>query len=258
VDDGPLLPLPPDSTHTFISGSPSFKSTDKAQISGGFGAALFNVFKFGAKAHRDQNFEIEYKSEAMTTTRFDPPADYVSKSVMRDTVQTFLRSNRKSLYMIVGVRIFHGATITILRGKGMGGGPTVGPLGLSAIGSPVDVNLDFQMSSDKSTTEKTLIDHDFVVAYRLRQCRYARDSGTIKPYYHIKGATMSDLGSETPASENTDVVAEESVPVITSLGMSSIDMNEKSMKLHKVCVCNVEDEGGYSCIIVDAARLEKS
>jgi hypothetical protein len=260
VDDGPLHPLPPDSIDTFPPTSLYFKSTDHSQISGGFGATLFNVFNFGAKAHRDQNFEVEYKSEAMTTTRFDPPADYVEKSVMRDTVQTFLRSNRKSLYMIVAVRILHGAKITILRGKAMGGGPAVGPIGLSAIGSPVDANLGFEMSSDELRTEKMSIDHDFVVAYRLRQCRYSRDSGSIKPFYHVKGATMSDLGSERLASENKNVVAEgdeESIPVINSLGISSIDVNDKSMKLGRECVRNVEDEGGYSCIIVDAARLEK-
>ena len=196
----------------------------------------------------------------MTTTIFNPPQDYVEKSVMRDTVQVFLHSNRKSLYMIVGLRILHGAKLTISRGKAMGGGPTVGPLGLSAISSPVDASIGFEMSSDTSRTEQMSIDHDFVVAYRLRQCRYSRDSGIIKPFYHVKGATMSDLGSERLTSENKNAVAEEdegSVPVITSLGMSSIDVNDRSMKLGRECVRNVEDEGGYSCVIVDAARLEK-
>ena len=258
MDDGPLLPLPPDSVETFPPRPLCFKSTDNVQVSGSFGAALFNVFNFGMTAYRDQNFQVEYKSEAMTTITFNPPADYVENSVMRDTVRTFLRSNRKLLYMVVGVRILHGARVTISYGKTMGGGPTVGPLGLCAIGSPVDVNLGVQMSAYTAGTEITSIDHDFVVAYRLRQCRYSRDTGTIKPYYYVKGASMSDVRPERFSWRKYGVKKDEVVyPIITSVGMSSMDVNERSMKLRKACVRNVEDHGGYSCIIVDAARLER-
>ena len=259
MGDGPLLPLPPDSIDTFPPMSLYYKSTDDAKIAGSFGATLFSLFNLGAEAHRDRNSEVEYKSEAMTTTSFNPPVDYVNTSVMRDTVLSFLHSNRKSLYMIVGVRILHGAKVTISNNKVVGGGPTVGPLGLPTIGSPVDVNLSLEISSDKMRTQEMSIDYDFIVAYRLRQCRYSRDSGSIKPYYHIKGATMSDLGSETkPASENKNEVAEtDAKSVITSLGMSSFDVNERSMKLGRECVRNVADKEVYSCVIVDTAKLER-
>ena len=128
--------------------------------------------------YRVKGFEIEYESEAMTTTLFNPSDNYVEKSIKQEAVQMFLRHHRKSLYMIVGVRIAHGAKVTITRGRAVGGGPNLGPLGLTAMGSPIDANMSIKISSDSSGSQQMSIEYDFVVAYRLKQCRYSRDSGS--------------------------------------------------------------------------------
>jgi hypothetical protein len=93
--------------------------------------------------------------------------------------------------MIVGLQIAHNARVEHSQGNESGGGPDVGPLGLSVI-SPIDMNFNMSVAAQRNSAQSYSVLGDFVFAYRIRKCFYHRGTGvgSIEPNHYNKRADL--------------------------------------------------------------------
>jgi len=237
-----------------------YDSTKSVKTEISLATVFFNFLNFGLHGGADNDFEIKYESDGMTTINFTPTSDYIDKTIMQEAIQGYLQKHRTSLYMIVGVRVAHGAKFTYSQGRGRRGRADLGPFGLSAIGSPVDGRISITRSTSSSGGQTFTIDQDFVVAYRLRRCKYSRDSANLKPQFHTRGATMADLESSSSNTlQSRKKIGEDEKPtaeVISSLGIADVDMDAKTLKLNEECVRTAMDDEGCSCIVLSLTQRD--
>ena len=104
---------------------------------------------------------------------FLPSQDYVQNSVLQPEALKYLAQHRyrKSLYMIVGIKVAFNAEIIYERKHGREGGLNAVIPG-AVTGIPVDLGANFRKGSTNLTYERKHIPDSFVFAYRLREIRY--------------------------------------------------------------------------------------
>ena len=251
-------PLPPENHDAMEVSDPTtlkYEWRNSRDTNVGLVALLLNVFSFGIHAGRSQQSMFSCKSEGMTTVTFRPSAEYVSNSVMQPAVKEHLKKHRPSLYMIVGVRVCHGATVTYAWNEGTQGDLDVGPVGLEALGIPVDFNASITRKKNEDGSQSLTINQDFVVAYRLRKCRYSRPAYLTNKFY-TRNATMHDLNSPSPSSgafvkeDNNYTEDDASSDIIIPEGIAQIDLDEKALKLKKEWLLQSSDDGGCTCVML--------
>jgi len=103
LGDGPLQPLPQDDVDIRQPVPLQYDSTKSVKIHISLATIFFNFLNLGERGGADNDFEVKYESDSITTTNFTPTSDYVDKTVMQEAIQGYLRKHRTSLYMIVGV-----------------------------------------------------------------------------------------------------------------------------------------------------------
>jgi hypothetical protein len=108
---------------------------------------------------------------------------------------------RKSLYMIVGIKIGLNAEITHHREHTTRGWLKAFIPG-ALIGAPVDVGAQAKGSVIEQRYEKIKIPTSFVFAYRLREVRYFKKSNFIENLEYTKGADLHDLYGKSRVIEH--------------------------------------------------------
>jgi len=229
----------------------TFDGSNSDGISGGIGAMFVNVFKFGIHAGRTTEMSIKYDSPGMTTHTFFPSPEYVTQSTLQPAVVEYLNRRRVSLYMIVGVRVLHGASATFGGNKKTESNVDLGPTGLSSVGSPVDFTANFSAGKASQSSQMMTIKGDFVVAYRIRKCRYTRESRTLEPYFFTQNASMHDLNTstshkETRSCEDVDGIGD----IIKPGGMAETDLDAAALKLRPDQYISSAVDGGCTCIML--------
>ncbi len=224
----------------------------------GLGAKFLALISLGLIGSRTDEGGVKYESGGMTQLEFEPPREYVNMALAQEDVQEYIRSRSTvfgspPLYMVVGVRIVHGAKFTYFRAGKRDGGVDLGITGLSMAGIPVDPNIRFRHTTESNGYQTATIDQDFVIAYRLKECKYSRSSGSIKPMYHTKKATMMDLVTPSVTGSDGNALNEGPEDVITSLGISKFDLDARALGLEK-CVHEILEDGNCDCILLNIAQ----
>jgi hypothetical protein len=121
-----------------------------------------------------------YKIDLIHTKTLEPSQPYVLDTVMQSSVLSYLHKHKykKSLYMVVGLKIGEGAKIILSEGKGTVVGGRAGLL-LLAGRLPVGIEASFSCDYTRVINDSFLISSLFVFAYRLKKCHYYPAGSTI-------------------------------------------------------------------------------
>jgi hypothetical protein len=169
----------------------------------GFSARVLSLLPFGLSGENQHDSTHQYKIERVEERFFQPTPSYVRKSVCQTEVLAYLSKHkyRKSLFMIVGIKIGFNAHITHSKYKAFkSGGDATIPGVLTGI--PVDLTGKFGFHSMGSCYEQKFLHDAFVFAYRLREVRYFKAQGLTTDTEYIKGAELHDLHAVRNYSRN--------------------------------------------------------
>lgn len=160
----------------------------------GLSAALLSMLPLGLGGNLQKATTQRYDIERIETQMFLPTRKYVQRSVLEPEVLQYLARHRyrKSLYMIVGIKVPFDATIIHER-KSKKGVKLSASIPGAIVGVPVDFGANVQKSSIDGHYERKSISSAFVFAYRLREVRYYKKDNTIKDTEFTKGAQLHAL-----------------------------------------------------------------
>jgi len=257
IKAGEVLEAPKDAVQEFAPVPIRYDSSKSKSTSVGIGAKFLALFLLGLIGSHTKEARVEYESDGMTQFEFEPPPEYVNMSLAQEDVWEYIRSHSTvfgspPLYMVVGLRIAHGAKFTYSRARKIDGGGELATIG-SAM---VDPTIRFHHTTESTCYQTVTINEDFVIAYRLKECKYSRNSGSIKPMYHTKKATIMDLKSHTVTGSDGNAINEglEDVGnIITSLGLSKFDLDPRKLGLDKKHLHEILEDDNCECILVNVA-----
>lgn len=160
----------------------------------GFSAAVLSLLPFGLSGENQTDRTHRYEIERVEERFFQPTPSYVRKSVSQPEVLAYLSKHkyRKSLFMIVGIKIGFNARITHSKSNALKTGVDATVPG-ALTGIPVDLTGDFGFQSMGNCYEQKVIPNTFVFAYRLREVRYFKAHGLTTDTEYTKGAELHDL-----------------------------------------------------------------
>jgi hypothetical protein len=128
--------------------------------------------------HNYDSSEI-YKCDTLEANPFQPDKAYIFESLQNPFVKSYIVDNghRKPVYMITGVKIARGFTVTTKSGKTQGGDVKLG-ISTASLGTPVQVGPSFKISTGSSedvSFEAGVGSTDCVFAYQLIKIRSKRN-----------------------------------------------------------------------------------
>lgn len=167
----------------------------------GLGAAIASMLPFGIKGHYEKSSAKIFEIEKIESQSLVPSEEYVRRSLMQPVVRQYLatKNHRKSLYMIVGIKLGCNAQIIQARQDFTSGTVSVDFPGAAA-GIPVDPKLHVGVARFRSGCLGRKIPHTFVFAYRLREIRYSVKSDLIFDKLYTKGAQLNEFSGDMMAS----------------------------------------------------------
>jgi hypothetical protein len=236
------------------SGPLKYESHQSSSLDGSVSALFFNFFSLGVHGNRDRDTSISFEVESATTSTFEPTKEYLDKSLLQDAVVKLAREKKPSIYMVVGLRVAHGAKITYTSGRGGGGGIDAGPFGAAAGGSPIDASVKVKGRTSQSSSQTTTLREDFVMAYRLRKCRYMRDVKRLDDDFYKKRRSAMMHGVDFPtgtavAGNDGDPRKEITEIIISPDGMDKRDVDAYSLETQNLRRSSTDDDG-CDCIIL--------
>ncbi|KAG5771591.1 hypothetical protein H9Q72_001897 [Fusarium xylarioides] len=169
-----------------------------------------------------------YKIDTLENTYFFPSPGYYPKCLQLESVKIFhdMTNYRKPMYLITGLKIAYGATISTERGRQIEG---------NAAG-PVDLQLGVQagVSSDSEVVSSFSEPADFVLAIRVQKIYHKRaflvGAPTLAAKGAVKGAVLVD--------DDPEIKEEEVDEINYKIG----DMDDEDMKNLTLVKDDDEDE----------------
>ena len=159
-----------------------------------FSVAVLSLLPFSVAGNRRQSRMHRYEIEKVEERMFVPSQDYVRQSMFQAEVLSYLARYRwkKSVYMIVGIKVAQGGKIVHETEHALGG-HLAGALPGASVGVPLDVGATVSTDTLHSRHEQKQIPNAFVFAYRLREIRYSKKRGFIDHQEFTKGADLHEL-----------------------------------------------------------------
>ena len=171
----------------------------------GLSAAVLSILPFGIKGQTPKNNSHRYQVERVEGRMFLPNREYIKKSVLQPEVLSYLARHgyRKSLYMVVGIKVgFNAEIIHQRKRKFVGRLKCFVPAALTSI--PVDFRAKIGFETTDGRYEKKRIPGAFVFAYRLREVRYSKKDNVTTDVEFTKGADLHSLyGNSFHLSRNS-------------------------------------------------------
>lgn len=181
----------------YIEKNVVFRKQADSSFGLGLSAAVLSLLPFGFAGDRQKDRTHQYEIEKVEGRTFLPSYEYVQRSVLQPEVLDYLARHRyrKSLYMIVGIKIGYNAEIIHERKYKRGGGLNVSIPG-AMTGVPLDLGANLKQKAINHRYEKKSIPNSFVFAYRLREVRYFKKDNSITDVEFTKGAELHDLNGK--------------------------------------------------------------
>jgi hypothetical protein len=209
----------------------------------GFSATVLSKLPFEIGGKRKTTITHRYKIKEVEIQTFYPSRAFIRQSVLEAQVLQYLAAHgyRKSIYMVVGIKIAHGAHVFHGRTKEIGG-TLGGTVPGAAVGIPLDLGSHIRGEVGKHRKETKEVVSSFVFAYRLREIRYFKKDGTITDVNFTKGAQLHSLYSTLEL-----VVGEKEVKYCGC--MDEIDVEEMASEDYED-----DDVDSNGCVMVTAER----
>jgi len=216
-----LVPVP--SSIAISTTKTGFTATRSQLHSGTYGVfaqILEGAYGAGVSYSHENNREATFGIDELITTFIQPAGketkEYIQKSVEVDGVREYFEGSRfrKSVYMIVGLKIAKGAKISHGLKKSKEGVLDLMADG-SAVGIPAQVGPKFEHKKETGEGMKWEDEKSFVFAYRLRKITCKK--GKVKEDEAFAKGAFLDAGSGlTKAAEEEEVhylIEEEDVDI---------------------------------------------
>lgn len=165
-------PVTPLDSPVYSNPTTSFKATRGKMRSGeaGVWAKIFESIDFKIQGRYEKDIEDVYTIDTIDTTFFVPKIKYMESSVAAQGVVDYLKASRwkkRDIFMITGVKVAKGASITLGRKKGLEGSVKAAFNANSAV-----VPITAGASAGAKTTENETTEFkkdNFILAYQLRK-----------------------------------------------------------------------------------------
>lgn len=199
-------------------------------------AAFFDSVQLALFGGRAKTTRQTYHIDKLQTLSFYPKEEYVLETLRQSGIRNYLQKHffKKSLYMIVGIRIAEGARVFQgdRQGRVIGAGAR-----LSGVGSLVGGGLQGSTAKGSGTSAEFSISDKFVFAYRLRKCRYYHaDRLALKNFKFV--TTHANLHSlDDPESDRDDLDEPRPTAIALTTNMelrgniSGVDVDDKALGL---------------------------
>lgn len=179
IDDGADNPIPPNKRYSDV------KEEINSSLSasrGGEGSVLAKVFHRsiggGASFKAQKKDQIIFKAQKLETVYFHPQPSYIKQCLQRPCVKEYLEGCRSELpiYLITGLKIARGATISTDRGRNYEG---TADGSMSAPSGPVDIGIEAKagMASDAAMTSSFEKPADFLLGIQVLKIYHKRMFG---------------------------------------------------------------------------------
>ena len=173
----------------------NFIITSVSEGWGGLSIGILEMLKTAWSARKKTYNRHIFEVELLETRFFEPSEHYVHMSMKQPHVLKHLQKN-DSVFMVVDVRIAHGAKILNEEFIGKGADATINvPLATLTLGP--DVGGDVGKAKVKYTVVKSHVSHSFVFAYRLRECRYDKIENIVVSVPYVRKADIQGLESDS-------------------------------------------------------------
>lgn len=158
--------------------------------------------------------EDVYTFKRVETLYFVPKEEYIQKCIKATSVQNYLEKSRyrKPVYIITGIKTVHGSRAKSLVSRGYGGKLGVEVDGTIWSGGTVPVGGGPEVAGKTHSKHGTSWEgsDDFVLAFRVRKVRVARETGQIeKQVDYLKGAMLGDETKKADDVPSLSILAEE-------------------------------------------------
>jgi len=229
--------LPAPASITLTTSKTGFSTTRSQLSSGKFGIwaqILEGAFGGGVGHNFDNSQNLDFEIDEIDT-RFIKPAgketkEYMSNCVEDEDVQTFLEGSRfrKSIYMIIGLKIAKGAKVSKGSEKSR---ETIAELMVdgTAGGMPVKAGPQAEIRKDKQESTEWRDEKSFVFAYRLRKIT-CKKGKIVEDAEFNKGAFL-DLESSKEVRGEKELrylVGNEDLDLEGKQGRETIDEGEEA------------------------------
>lgn len=176
-----------------------FETKSEKSINVGFSAAVLSLLPFGVGGKRKAQVTHRYEIKEVETQTLYPSRAFIRQSVHQPQVLKYLASQgyRKSVYMVVGIKVAYGAHVSH-ETKREFGGELGGTMPGAVVGIPLDIGAKIGAKKANWKIEKKQVSSSFVFAYRLREVRYFKKDGSITDLQFTKGAQLHNLYAEAP------------------------------------------------------------
>jgi len=143
----------------------------------------------------------DYRFDRLETSFFFPDVEYIAKSLREPSVQRYIRASllKKPVYMISGVKIARGASLSRSKASEQGVSSKIGVDG-TALGIPVSLGPEINLLRKQEQTVSFGRSSDFVFAYRIVKIVSKRD-GSLKTREYDKGALYDLEDSAKPTDQ---------------------------------------------------------
>jgi hypothetical protein len=132
-----------------------------------------------------------YRCEELVTQYFVPDDIFIAKCLCSSTVKAYTKAHRwRSIYMITGIKIAHGATMETTAEEGHSIGGKVG-VDSTPSGVPIGGGPEAKYEQKKTRTVKFGSGEDFILAYQLLKIKPKRDD-LFKEVDYNKFALLGD------------------------------------------------------------------
>jgi hypothetical protein len=208
----------------------------------GFSATVLSFLPFVIEGDKRKSTKHRYEISKVEERMFVPTGDYVKQSVLQSDVLEYLAKHRykKSLYMIVGIKVGCDAKVIHQKHHEMGGnlGATIPG---ASVGIPVDLGCNIGANADHHRGESKYIPTSFVFAYRLREIRYNKRKVLKKNSEFTKGADLHSLDGGNNAPVYQTVSAENYIGVPDEIDLDGIagadyEEDEEDSKIFDCCM----------------------
>lgn len=160
----------------------------------GVSASILSFLGVGGDltVHKTKNQVHAFDIKRLRTQQFAPALDYVEANMQLPNVQRYLQDTkfRRDLYMITGIQIAYGGSISSFSTTQHGYSTQIGVNGIPA-GVPLEIGPHLSSSAEKTAGISFGPATEFVFAYRLKKIIYMKKTKSVKMRDHVKGTTLS-------------------------------------------------------------------
>lgn len=169
---------------------------------GGLSLGIVDILKLAWSGNKRTYSRHRFDLQRVETHFFQPSQHYIQMSMTQPAVVKCLNKN-ESIFMIVDIRIAHGAFIVHEEFSGAGAAIAAN-IPFSAAGLGPDVGANAGGRKLKHTSTESRVSHSFIFAYRLLECRYDRVANTFQTRQFTKKANIQGLEGDESEEDEED------------------------------------------------------